>query len=405
MRDAAETTSVGTAVHEILAWLRSGRRSIVLLSIDRAASTDALDQLAGSLSQTHSVVRLTGGIGHEEVVPSICAALGLGDGHPERLVLQLAGRRSHAGGGVVILIDQGESLPAASAARLHYLTSASRGAVRVVAAADPTHPVSSVVRGLGLGSEFVALHDALSVAPLGAKPLGSSFALRRVAVPAAAAAAAAMLGALLTLPDYGLDLREPLAAPELASAAPTLPELARLEEIQRVAEPALPAVSAPPPAIEIESAPQEPVASPVEPTPEELASAAAPDPAPRVAVVDAGSPAAPLPPSNDSVHAEPVVAALGSGQPPASLAPPARRVASVQRSESAHRAAPARVPVVVNAYPEASIEVDGVPLGTTPVVRAPVEPGVRRFTALFPGGRREVREVDVTGEEVFLVFQ
>ncbi|RIL01456.1 MAG: hypothetical protein DCC71_17660, partial [Proteobacteria bacterium] len=49
--------------------------------------------------------------------------------------------------------------------------------------------------------------------------------------------------------------------------------------------------------------------------------------------------------------------------------------------------------VSVNADPWAHVEVDGAPVGETPIAELPVPPGLHRFTARMPDGRVLEREV------------
>lgn len=409
MGDGNETLldPVGRAVGEMRAWLRAGRRGIALLATDPGARAEALDRLGAELSETHAIVRLSGrNLAHDQLAAAVRDALDLPATHTEQALLELARRRSHAGGGVAILIDDAENLPAACAARLRFLTGTSAGAVRAIASADPTTGVAGLVRGMGPGIEFVALHDALSVAPFDDAPPPPS-PLRRAIGPLAAAA---MLGALLTLPDYGLS---PLV-PVRELTPPSQPEPIDIAALERFEEPLAPApVDAAPPPFDAASPPVDaaPPPAPVEP-PDRADSLPEPQPAlPEPAhVAESASEAPPVP--VPTVVLEPVTGARPVPAEPSRVAAATAPAARAPSSKLARRAVPApavradaAVPVVVNSHPAAVIEVDGVSLGTTPVVRVPVEPGVRHFTALFHDGRRVEREVDVAGEELFLVFQ
>jgi type II secretory pathway predicted ATPase ExeA len=103
-------------------------------------------------------------------------------------------------------------------------------------------------------------------------------------------------------------------------------------------------------------------------------------------------------------------------QPPASVAAPRAPAAApapapapppVQVEAPEPPAAPATstVSVQVNARPWANIEVDGVDFGPTPIAGIPLLAGPHRFRARMPDGRVVEREVAVTAEDRFIVFE
>jgi hypothetical protein len=67
-------------------------------------------------------------------------------------------------------------------------------------------------------------------------------------------------------------------------------------------------------------------------------------------------------------------------------------------------AAVARVPVNINASPWASIEVDGEPLGETPLAGIPLAAGPHTFRARMPDGRVLEQVVEISAENRFVVF-
>ena len=95
-------------------------------------------------------------------------------------------------------------------------------------------------------------------------------------------------------------------------------------------------------------------------------------------------------------------------EPPAPAPAPAGAVAETP-TPAAPAAAPAaaprpRVPVNINASPWASIEVDGEPLGETPLAGVPLAAGPHTFRARMPDGRVVERVVEIDAENRFIVF-
>jgi hypothetical protein len=62
------------------------------------------------------------------------------------------------------------------------------------------------------------------------------------------------------------------------------------------------------------------------------------------------------------------------------------------------------VVISLNADPWARIEIDGAPVGVTPIAALPVAPGRHRVTAHMPDGRVLEREVDVHDGNRRIVF-
>jgi hypothetical protein len=118
-------------------------------------------------------------------------------------------------------------------------------------------------------------------------------------------------------------------------------------------------------------------------------------PAPDVAAASPQPPVADLPRTPPAAaRPEPVdaVAAIATAAPPAAPAapPPA--------------AAQAPLFVNVNATPWAEIELDGRPVGETPIARLSIPPGRHRVVARMPDGRVLEREVDVRASGERVVF-
>ncbi len=88
-------------------------------------------------------------------------------------------------------------------------------------------------------------------------------------------------------------------------------------------------------------------------------------------------------------------------------AAPAATAAPAVVADAAPTIAPgaATLAVQVNARPWANIEVDGVDLGPTPIAGIPLLAGPHRFRARMPDGRVLERDVDVSDENRFIVFE
>lgn len=61
--------------------------------------------------------------------------------------------------------------------------------------------------------------------------------------------------------------------------------------------------------------------------------------------------------------------------------------------------------VNVNAAPWASIEIDGIEFGETPLAEIPLLPGLHKFVAKMPGGRVIEREIQIDQETQLIVFE
>jgi hypothetical protein len=121
-------------------------------------------------------------------------------------------------------------------------------------------------------------------------------------------------------------------------------------------------------------------------------------------------PAAPAP-DVAAASPQPPAADLPRTPPAAARPTPVDAVAAV--AAASPRAAPAAPPqaaaqaplfVNVNATPWAEIELDGRPVGETPIARLSVPPGRHRVVARMPDGRVLEREVDVRASGERVVF-
>ncbi len=211
---------------------------------------------------------------------------------------------------------------------------------------------------------------------------------------------------------------EPAVAPEPEPAAGVSPA-----PVAPVVEAAV--APEPEPAVGVSPAPVAPLVEPaVAPEPEPVAGVSPEPTAPPaetgpvvvqrpVPAVDAPAPAAA--PEPVSSPAEPAAAgpamdvAAGRRVPSGAddpLALAGFRVVEIRGGRPRQIPGPeaGRVPVFINAVPAADIEIDGHPIGMTPIVALPVPPGERSFVATFSNGTRLERRVEVDGDEVHVLF-
>jgi type II secretory pathway predicted ATPase ExeA len=129
-----------------------------------------------------------------------------------------------------------------------------------------------------------------------------------------------------------------------------------------------------------------------------FSSRVTPEPAPPEPVLERAAPEPALP---DPVRAReapetavPAPAGAVSETPTPDAPPPGAPAA----------AAPERVPVNINAIPWAAIDVDGEPLGETPLAGVPLATGPHTFRARMPDGQVVERVVEIDAENRFVVF-
>jgi type II secretory pathway predicted ATPase ExeA len=165
------------------------------------------------------------------------------------------------------------------------------------------------------------------------------------------------------------------AQPERAEAAPAAP--AEVEPVEPLAalEPSEAATA---------EAPE--VSEPLDPPP----PPSDPTPAPPAEAVPAQSPG-----SVPEPEPAPAAAIAPADEPPAAPAPPGPQLAPP----------PSGPRLNVNAAPWAEIQLDGRPVGETPIGELPVAPGPHRVSATLPDGRVLEREIDARAGDVYLVFE
>ncbi len=173
--------------------------------------------------------------------------------------------------------------------------------------------------------------------------------------------------------------------PEATRPEPAPAETAPAATVETTQEP-IPAAA--PEAAEVAPPPEAPAEAAPAPTPE-----AAPEPAEASEV---------SPPAAEPIAVEPPAPAPA---PPARPAPPA--VAEQPRTalDTPALAPPPRGPrLSVNAQPWADIELDGKPVGQTPLGDVPISPGSHLVKAKLPDGRVLERRVDARAGDLYVVF-
>jgi type II secretory pathway predicted ATPase ExeA len=139
-----------------------------------------------------------------------------------------------------------------------------------------------------------------------------------------------------------------------------------------------------------------------------LAAASPAEPPPQGPSAEAREPAPAEPPALESAAAAPPVVAAEPvpermpdvAAAPASPEPPPTVVTLV-----APLAPPPAGPrLSVNAQPWAEIQLDGRPVGETPIGELPIAPGPHRLRAILPGGRVIERSIEAQAGDLYVVF-
>jgi hypothetical protein len=343
---------------------------------------------------------------------AVLAALGAPPAEDPRAGLAAALKaRRPLGARLLIAIDEADFLPRETATWLVDLAGSSGGAVRALLAMTDGTERAGPVAVLGVESETVRLDAAMSRQELEVYVHGE---LERAGVdraisarfdPSALAELYARSGGVpgaLRREATGMLFRAELArgAPALARA---LPQDAR----------------AGPPEVELQ-------------LPERAALAGAPGPAaerpPRrtghfvaaglgvaaglalawgLAGSRGGAPATPAPPAVDAASLSAPRDSSTTPQFDVAAAPHAAALAAPPRvAEPPSAPPPAVAPVFVhvNASPWAEIELDGQPVGETPIARLAVVPGRHRLAARMPDGRVLARDVNIRESGTRIVF-
>jgi hypothetical protein len=192
--------------------------------------------------------------------------------------------------------------------------------------------------------------------------------------------------------------------PAAAQAPEPAPQLTEPAPLAAAPEPeALPDAEIAPPEAIPESPPEAPApvdvaaAPPAEPMPPEpAAQAVEPEPA-----LPESAESAPEPPPAAEPSPEP-----GPNPPPeVAAAPPSPEPAPAVAALVAPLAPPPGGPrLSVNAEPWAEIQLDGRPVGETPIGELPVTPGPHRLRATLPDGRVIERSIEARAGDLYVVF-
>jgi len=328
-------------------------------------------------------------------------------------LIQTASHLLARGSGLLLLIDDVSAMPLPTARKLGDLVAASRGALRLLVAAAEGPSTSRMLAATGANVHLVRLLEPMTEEET-QRYVAARLARARIPAEIAARFDAPTLQSIHRL-SAGIPRRvHSVASAVLRGGAPesgadTLEETAVSREAEAIAAEKLPLARLDSPASREEA---------IGPAFEALRSALAPRTLSRVEAA----------PSARAVFATALVfAALCVGLPwlRSALAPPAPSVAAPRPPEPARSLAPApvlgaqagedsnRAPppaaatlsVQVNARPWANIEVNGVDLGPTPIAGIPLLAGRHRFRAHMPDGRVLERDVDVSAENRFIVFE
>ncbi|HEY8156852.1 MAG TPA: AAA family ATPase [Myxococcota bacterium] len=398
------------ALAALVATLREGKRPAALLGPPGLGKTLLLHLVARRLNdRLRSVYLPYAALPLDELCAWSLSLLGfsqssdtIGD------LIQTASELLSRGSGLLLLIDDAGAMPLPTARKLGDLVAASSGALRLLTAAAEGPSASRMLAATGANVHVVPLVDPMSEEETREYVL-ARLARARIPAPITARFDAATLRRVHRL-SAGIPRRvHSVASAVLRGGAP-----------ESGADPAEEREEAP--SISINLAPElegaEASEGEIPPVYQALAWASTPRAEARVETA----------PSARAVFATALLfGALGVsvsgvrallGPPPASVAAPRAAPAAPARAEApaaviepARSAAPTAtaasqtVSVQVNARPWANIEVDGVDLGPTPIAGIPLLAGPHRFRAHMPDGRVVERDVTVTAENRFIVFE
>ena len=285
-------------------------------------------------------------------------------------------REASRGRQLLLLIDDADRLPLATAEALGGLLRANSEGLRIVAVGYPRAEFEAVLEALDPATRRVELSSPGSTYERALREtwgvLNRPGAPVSMTAPARVRAEAALSSAGGPSPGNGLRFaRVPVAGRPLLAAA-------LLAVVLAAPLPLADSVVPPPAAPPTEARPTRALLTPAPFATHELPSAAA---LPEVV--------------QDVVAAPPAVASP----------PPVRRATRAPpRKRRMPPAVVAPVRVVVNAHPRASIAADGRHVGVTPLADLRLTPGRHHFAATLADGRVVEREVDVAGEIVLLFF-
>jgi type II secretory pathway predicted ATPase ExeA len=299
---------------------------------------------------------------------------------------------------VLLLVDEGELLPVDTVQGLHEIATSAAGRLRVAIAVTREDPLAELAKSLGDAAALVRIEGAMSRAEVAAH-VRSQLARADVDPRLGAffdAAAVARLHAS----------SEGIPASLQSQAAALLFETQRARGELRP-----PRLGAPPAPVEDDD--DGPVTIELAPVPRAPDLALAPEPAPvrrapsfvlgAAVGVAAGLAAAAIALHLRGAPAPTAAEVAPPTPPPVASAPPSEAAPAPAVSAPAPAAAPAAAagpPVTVsfNSDPWAYIEVDGRPIGVTPIAAHMVTPGRHRVVASLQDGRVIDRQIQIDAE-------
>ncbi len=320
-------------------------------------------------------------------------------------LIQTASHLYERGSGLLLLIDDASAMPLPTARKLGDLVAASRGALRLLVAAAEGASASRMLAATGANVHVVRLVE----------PMSEDETRRYVAARLTRAGIPTSVAARFddeTLQSiHRLSAGIPRRVHSVASAVLRGRGAETAAEPPEAIEPSLSEAHA-------EAPPAAPVAQEAEafPTLEALRAAFVPRPLARIeappraravfatALVFAALCVAVPGLRSLLTRPAPSVAAPRLVEPAGSFAPLAPPAAASEAKDPSPLAA-TTLSVQVNARPWADIEVDGVALGPTPIAGIPLLAGRHHFRARMPDGRVLERDVDVSAENRFVVFE
>jgi len=403
------------ALEALVKTLREGQRPAALVGPPGLGKTLLLHLVGAQLDdRLRSVYLPYAGLPLDELCAWALSLLGfsqsddtIGD------LIQTASNLLARGSGLLLLIDDVGAMPLPTARKLGDLVAASRGALRLLVAAAEGPSASRMLAATGANIHLVRLLEPMSEEET-RHYVAARLARARIPAEITARFDDATLQSIHRL-SAGIPRRvNSVASAVLRGGMPERGADALEEtEIARAAETDVAGLR---PAASLEAPTSREEA--IRPAFEALRSILAPrsvsrvETAPRARAVFAtallfGALCVGLPWLRSTLEPPaPSVAAPGFVEPASRLAPAPSPAA--QGGEDRDPAAPpatTTLSVQVNARPWANIEVNGVDLGPTPIAGIPLLAGRHRFRARMPDGRVLERDVDVSAENRFIVFE
>jgi len=382
------------ALGALLAWSGAPNTPFCLLGAGPGMGKSLLLKLLATRAQRRSVYLGYPACDRAGLAAALLEGLGLPATDPTTEAVAAA-LRGAAGPPVLLLIDEGELLDADALAWLRETVAGAAGRLRVAIAVTRDERRAEIAALLGDDVRHVAIEGSMTRAEVAAYVRSQ---LARAAIdPRAAARFDHATLARLHARSEGV----PAALQSLAAAL--LFEAQRASGEIRVPPPrAARAADAAEPAARLE--PAKPSPPPARPAVRSRGGRFAVFGLGAALGIAAGFGLADLLRRPALHEAPPAISGASSDALPAVSAAPAAPAADAASAipaaarpvpDVAASAPPAQVAVSFNADPWAYIEVDGDPIGATPIAEHPVAPGHHRIVASLPDGRVVEREVEI----------